>query len=100
MEPADLEPGNFILGELISEPELDTNKPGYKTTEAVVPVAAGLLGSLVAFGVLTPDDQTAGVKVVEEAIGSVTALVGMAVYVWGRIRIKLEKIKGQVGKSK
>ena len=73
--------------------ELNTDKPGYKTTEAIVPVAAGLLGSLVAFGVLTPDDQEAGVKVIEEAIGSFTALTGMAIYVWGRIRIKLEKIK-------
>ena len=75
--------------------ELDTNKPGYKTTEAIVPVVAGLLGSLVAFGVLSPDDQEAGTKVVEEAIGSFTALAGMAIYVWGRIRIKLEKIKNR-----
>ena len=73
--------------------ELNTDKPGYKTTEAIVPVAAGLLGSLVAFGVLTPDDQEAGVKVIEKAIGSLTALAGMAIYAWGRIRIKLEKIK-------
>ncbi|MCK4783964.1 MAG: hypothetical protein KAV87_09455 [Desulfobacteraceae bacterium] len=73
--------------------ELDTNKPGYKTTEAVVPVVAGILGSLVAFGVLSPDDQEAGVKIAGEAIGSLTALAGMAVYVWGRVRIKLEKIK-------
>jgi hypothetical protein len=73
--------------------ELDVNKPGLKTSEAIVPVAAGILGSLVAFGVLAPEDQTAGVKVIEEAIGSGVALVGMLVYVWGRIKIKVEKIK-------
>jgi protein-S-isoprenylcysteine O-methyltransferase Ste14 len=73
--------------------ELDTNKPGYKTTEAIVPLASSLLGCLVAFGVLTPDDQEAGIKVIEQAIGSLTALAGWGLYVWGRIKIKLEKIK-------
>ena len=73
--------------------ELDTNKSGWKTTEALVPVVATVLGSFVAFGVLTPDDQAAGVQIAEEAIGSFTALAGMAVYVWGRIKIKVEKIK-------
>lgn len=72
---------------------LDTNKPGYKTTEAVMPVAAGIMGSLVAFGVLTPEEQTAGTQAVQQAIGSITALFGMAVYVWGRIKLKVEKIK-------
>lgn len=72
---------------------LNTNKPGWKTTEALVPVAAGVLGSLVSFGVLTPDDQTAALAVIERAIGAGVALVGMVAYLWGRIRIKVEKIK-------
>ena len=78
--------------------ETDPSAPGYKTTEAIVPIVSGVLGSLVAFGILTPEEQTGGTRIVSEAVGSLTALCGMAIYVWGRIRIKVEKIKNMTAK--
>jgi len=73
---------------------MDT-KPGYKTTEFWLVVVASVLSVAVAAGVLTGEqaqqitDNTAQVfDALAGLAAALTPLVGTAMYVWSRTRVK------------
>ena len=70
-------------------------KPGWQTSEFWLTLAAQVIPVLVLLGVLTPD-QSSGVNdavanVIKDAFALLASVIPVAVYVWGRAKVKSGK---------
>lgn len=67
-------------------------KPGYKTTELYVTIAAGIVGVLVLTGKITPAQASSVQGSVTEAVGMAAVILPVAAYAISR---GLAKLRGK-----
>jgi fumarate reductase subunit D len=70
---------------------MDTTS-GYKTSEFPMAVVPSIIGMLVAFGVIRPEEANAMVEMVTRIIGGILALVLLFTYIRGRIELKKQSM--------
>jgi hypothetical protein len=73
-------------------------KPGWRTTEFWVVVAAAVLSIGTAMGLVTPDQAAeienataAVIDSITQLVGALTPLLGVVAYVWSRTKVKTDK---------
>ena len=66
---------------------METEK-GYKTSEFPMAVVPSIVGMLVAFGAVRPEDANAMVEMGTRIIGGILALVLLYTYIRGRVDLK------------
>lgn len=76
----------------ISDPSSPETKPGYRSTEFWMSVAAMIVGVLLASGLFSPDDPTQG-KILQ-ALGVLASILASLGYTAGRAHTKATSIKG------
>lgn len=65
---------------------------GYKTSEFPMAVVPSIVGMLVAFGVIQPEEANAMVDMGTRIIGGILALVLLYTYIRGRVDLKKQSM--------
>ncbi len=65
---------------------------GYKTSEFPMAVIPSIVGMLVAFGAIKPEDANAMVELGTRVIGGILALVLIYTYIRGRVELKKQAL--------
>lgn len=68
-------------------------KDGIKTTEFWVTIASQLVGLLVLFGLFNSDQAETVKSAVGYIAGGIIQLVPVALYIWGRVKVKAAAIE-------
>jgi hypothetical protein len=63
-------------------------KPGYRTSEFFVTVAGLVISVLVMMGKIAPEDAAQVTQAVTSGIASLTVLISVCLFVWGRVKLK------------